>query len=79
MNSNMTITGNRLVPFFIFFFLAGAFIKIFSGSPLFQSNLIYSSGKAIKPPGTDTPPDTAVSFYMNIDTGDFDKAWEAAL
>ena len=69
MNRNMTITGSRLIPFFIFFFLAGAFIKVFSGNPLFQSNLIYSSGKAIKPPGTETPLDTAVSFYMYIDSG----------
>ena len=33
----------------------------------------------MKPPGTETPLDTAVSFYMYIDSGDYDKAWETAL
>jgi len=79
MNSYKTITGNRFIPFFVFFFLAGAFIKLFSGSPLFQSNLIYFSGKTTKPPGTGTPRDTAVSFYMLVDAGDYEQAWEMAL
>lgn len=79
MNSNKIIKSNRLIPFFVFFFFAGAFLKLLSGSPLFQSNLIYSSGKKMKPPGTKTPRDTAVSFYMLIDSGDYEQAWEMAL
>jgi hypothetical protein len=79
MNRNKVITSKRFIPFFVFFFVAGVLIKILSGSPIFQSNLIYSSGKKVKPPGTDTPWDTAVSFYMFIDSGHYEQAWELAL
>ncbi|HEB29846.1 MAG TPA: hypothetical protein ENI15_03085 [Spirochaetes bacterium] len=50
-----------------------------AGIPLFQSNLIYSPGKKMNPPGTNTPRDTAVSFFMLIDSGEFEQAWEMAL
>ncbi len=79
MNSNKIIKSNRLIPFFVFFFFAGALIKLLSGSPLFQSHLIYSPGKKMKMPGTKTPGDTAVSFYMLVDSGDYEQAWEMAL
>ena len=79
MNSNKVITSKRLIPFLVFFFAAGALIKILSATPLFQPNLIYSSGKKMKPPGTNTPRDTAVSFYMLVDSGDYEQAWEMAL
>ena len=79
MNSNKDGASKRFLAFIVFFFVAGALIKILSGSPIFQSNLIYSSGKKIKPPGTDSPWDTAVSFYMFIDSGSYEKAWESSL
>ncbi|MHC4105370.1 MAG: hypothetical protein ACYSR9_10550 [Planctomycetota bacterium] len=33
----------------------------------------------MKPPGIKTPLDTAVSFYMHIDSGDYEQAWEMTL
>jgi hypothetical protein len=79
MNSNQVFTNKKIIAFLVFFFIAGALIKILSGIPVFQSNLIYSSGKKMKPPGTDTPSHTAVSFYMLIDSGKYEQAWEMAL
>jgi len=72
---------NRMpAPFFLgIVFILGFFIRILSGSPAIHTDLVYSPGIRQKPPGTRTPGDTAVSFYMLLDNGQYEQAWELVL
>jgi len=60
-------------------FILGFFIRILSGSPAIHTDLVYSPGIRQRPPGTRTPGDTAVSFYMLLDNGQYEQAWELVL
>jgi len=60
-------------------FILGFFIRILSGSPAVHTDLVYSPGIRQKPPGAKTPGDTAVSFYMLLDSGQYEKAGDLAL
>jgi len=72
---------NRVpVPLFLgIVFILGFFIRILSGSPAVHTDLVYSPGITQKPPGAKTPGDTAVSFYMLLDSGQYEKACDLAL
>ncbi len=60
-------------------FVIGSLIRIIAGNALFSTDLTYSSGRKGKVPGTKTPQDTVKSFYMLIDSGNYEKAWEICL
>ena len=60
-------------------FLIGALVRFLSGNSILHSALIYSSGKKDRPPGVKTPEAVVKSFYMFIDTGEYERAWEISL
>ena len=58
---------------------AGALLRAGSGTALVSSNLTYAAALPASLPGTRTPEDTASSFYMLLDRGENEKAWDLAL
>jgi hypothetical protein len=58
---------------------AGVFLRAGSGTALLSSNLVYAAGLPATLPGTRTPEDTARSFYLLLDRGEYAKAWDLAL
>ena len=60
-------------------FLMGALVRVLGGNSILHNALIYSSGKKDKPPGVKTPEAIVKSFYMFIDNGEYDRAWEISL
>lgn len=55
---------------------AGTLIRGFSGKALLSADLVYASDKKEPYPGTRNPAAAVKTFYMLIDEGQFDKAWE---
>jgi len=60
-------------------FFTGALIRVLSGTSILHSALIYSSGEKDSPPGVKTPEAVVKSFYIFIDTGEYERAWEISL
>jgi hypothetical protein len=58
---------------------AGALLRAGSGTTLVSSNLVFSAGLPAALPGNRTPEDTARSFYLLLDRGEYEKAWDLAL
>jgi hypothetical protein len=44
-----------------------------------MTTLIYSPGEKVRYPGSRTPGDTATSFYLSIDNGDYEQAYSLIL
>jgi hypothetical protein len=61
------------------FVVLGAFFRIVGGNRIILSDLVYSPGVQRTFPGTKTPENTARSFYLYIDRGEYDRAWELSL
>jgi hypothetical protein len=58
---------------------AGALLRAGSGAALVSSNLVYAAALPAALPGTRTPQDTASSFYLLLDRGEYEEAWDLAL
>ena len=60
----------------------GAAVRLLSGTPLLQTDLVYSgiapSGRQGLP-GTRTPGDAALTFYLALDRGDYTRAYNTAI
>jgi len=71
---------NTRIPMLLFsLFAIGALVRLFTNNLLISTDLIYASGHRQVYPGTRTPEDTVKSFYLFIDNGLYDKAWEISL
>jgi hypothetical protein len=73
--------GKRWIPVVLLscFVVFGAFFRVIGGNRVVLSDLIYSPGVKTTFPGTKTPENTARSFYLHIDRGEYDRAWELSL
>ncbi len=71
----------RWIPavLFLCFVVFGAFLRVVGGNRIILRDLIYSPGVQTTFPGTKTPENTARSFYLYIDRGEYDRAWELSL
>ena len=63
----------------VFLLTLGLFIRLLGGVPIISTDLVYSPGKSQNPTGSKTPEDAAKSFYVFIDNGAYEKAWELSL
>lgn len=63
----------------IFLFAAGVFIRILGGVSIINTDIVYSPGERQKPTGSKTPEEVVRSFYIFIDSGEYEKAWEISL
>jgi len=61
------------------FVVFGAFFRVIGGNRIILSELVYSPGVQTTFPGTKTPENTARSFYLYIDRGEYGCAWELSL
>ena len=57
----------------------GAVVRLASGHPLLSADLTYAPGTRNIVPGTATPEDTVRSFYMFIDAGQYEQAWDISI
>jgi hypothetical protein len=73
------MSSGKIILFLGSLFIVGSLIRIIGGNALFIPDLTYSSGKKEKFSGTKTPEATAKSFYMLIDSGNYEGAWEICL
>lgn len=67
------------VTLLLFFLAAGAFFRVVGGNRIILSDLVYSPCVQKIFPGTRTPENTARSFYLHVDRGEYDRAWELSL
>jgi len=63
----------------VFLLTLGLFIRLLGGVPIISTDLVYSPGKSQNPTGSKTPEDAVKSFYIFIDNGAYEKAWELSL
>ncbi len=59
--------------------LIGIVVRLASGHALISHSLVYSPGTRNVLPGTATPEDTARSFYMFINEGEYELAWDISI
>jgi len=64
---------------FCFVLVAGTGVRFLGGNSLFSADIAYKSAGAVAYPGTKTASDTAVTFYMYIDRGQYNNAWEISM
>ncbi|MCP4395859.1 MAG: hypothetical protein GY801_00915 [bacterium] len=74
-----THSDNTIILFLSLFVLIGIFVRLASGYALISHSLTYSPGTRNVLPGTATPADTARSFYMFIDEGEYESAWDISI
>ena len=55
--------------------LLGAVFRALSGHEIVLTSLIYAPSDKVRYPGSRTPEDTAASFYLAIDNGDYERAY----
>jgi hypothetical protein len=58
---------------------AGAAARLLSGNALLHTDLVYYPAKKERIPGADSPENAARSFYLYIDAGMYDEAYEISL
>jgi hypothetical protein len=68
-----------ITVFLVIALVLGFLVRILAGYPVVRTDLVYSPGIRQKPPGTKSPGDVVVSFYMFLDSGLYEKAWELVL
>jgi len=61
------------------FVVFGTFFRVVGGNKIILLDLVYSPGILTTFPGARTPENTARSFYLHIDRGEYDRAWELSL
>jgi len=71
--------GVRPVFFLIPILLVGLAVRLMSGNAVIQTDLVYSPGIEERVPGAGTPEDAVKSFYLLIDRGGYEKAYELVL
>jgi hypothetical protein len=75
--------GNRRrwipVVLLICFVVFGVFFRVVGGNRIFLLDLVYSPGVQRTFPGVKTPENTAKSFYLHLDMGNYVRAWELSL
>jgi hypothetical protein len=71
--------GLQLGVFLLVLLILGIALRILSANKIVFANLVYSPGIKTVYPGTKTPEDTVKSFYLSIDSGDYEKAFELIL
>lgn len=70
----------RIIPFFFgFLFLVGAGVRIAGGKALLSADMVYRSAGEVAFPGVKTPEAAAVSFYMFIDRGMYEEAYDICI
>lgn len=70
----------RILPILtIFILLAGAGIRMAGGQAILSADMVYRAAGEIAFPGTETPEGAAVSFYMYIDRGMYEKAYQISV
>lgn len=70
----------RIIPVIVsVVFLAGTGIRIAGNKAVLSADMVYRAAGEVAFPGTKTPADAAVSFYMYIDRGMYDKAYEISI
>jgi hypothetical protein len=75
----MNSAYNKICLLLLCIFLVGALVRVLSGTSILHSALIYSAGKKDRPAGVKTPEAVVKSFYIFIDTGEYERAWEISL
>jgi len=70
---------SKNIIFLLSFFILGILVRTLSGNAPISPNLVYSPGIREKIPGTRTPEAAVKSFFLSIDSGDFETAWELLL
>jgi len=68
-----------IVVIFAAALLFGTALRVLSGHEILLSSLIYAPSVKVRYPGSRTPEDIAVSFYLSIDNGDYERAYELIL
>jgi hypothetical protein len=71
--------GLKFGVYLLILLILGIILRILSGNTIVFANLVYSPGSKTVYPGTKTPEDTVKSFYLSIDSGDYEKAFELIL
>jgi hypothetical protein len=64
-----------IVVVFAAILVLGGALRALSGHGIVFTSLIYAPSEKIRYPGSRTPEDTAVSFYLSIDSGDYERAY----
>ena len=59
--------------------LIGVAFRALSGHHILLTSLVYAPPERIHYPGSRTPEDTVTSFYLSIDKGDYETAFELVL
>ncbi len=72
-------SDSKIILVLLLFTLIGICVRVANGHALISPNLIYSPGTRSVLPGTATPEDTARSFYMFIDEGEYERAWDISI
>jgi hypothetical protein len=60
-------------------FIFGGIIRIASGKPLISTNMLYIKSSKVGSLDNTKPEDIALLFYMYIDKGEYDKAWDISI
>ncbi len=68
-----------IIAVFIVLLVLGASLRALSGHGIVLTALIYAPSEKIRYPGSRTPGDTAVSFYLSLDSGDYERAYSLVL
>jgi hypothetical protein len=59
--------------------VAGAAVRVLSGNALLHTDLVYSPAQKERIPGATSPENAARSFYLYIDSGLYDKAYDISI
>lgn len=63
----------------VFAAAAGAAVRVLSGNAILHTDLVYSPAQKESIPGATNPESTARSFYLYVDGGMYDKAYDVSL
>jgi len=74
-----TVRRTWLIPLIALLFLGGAVVRLVGGDALISTTLVYARSMREEMPGTATPEDTVRSFYLMLDRGLYEEAWEIAV
>jgi hypothetical protein len=75
----MAVSRGALAVIVISVAAAGAVVRILSGNAVLHTDLVYSPVQKESIPGAKSPESTAKSFYMYIDSGQYDEAYDISL
>jgi hypothetical protein len=79
MGDSRASRGAIIALAIVFAAAAGAAARLLSGNALLQTDLVYSPARKERIPGAGSPEDAARSFYLYVDAGMYDEAYDTSL